>query len=162
MLLIALLRIVLCGIGLVALHACVESEDPALAFTEQAEIIDVHGCSPGYLELGEGENTTCIGDPQFTGGGAGDPGGGPSGPTGLGGPGGGGGGPGPIPDRKVCTGLEHSECYACCDYNLERVDGERCRRLRSPKRREKCWSEAEEILGKCQRSCPPAPRIALR
>jgi hypothetical protein len=53
-----------------------------------AEVIEVHGCRPGHLQLGEGDDMVCI-DPQdpFPGPGGGDgPGVGPgAGPTGGGG-----------------------------------------------------------------------------
>jgi hypothetical protein len=39
-----------------------------------AEVIIVYGCSPGYLELGQGENMTCIPDPSWDSGGGGGPG----------------------------------------------------------------------------------------
>jgi hypothetical protein len=53
-----------------------------------AEEIEVFGCSPGFLELGEGPNMVCIPDPRIFGGGGG---GGPVGPFDGGGDGGGNG-----------------------------------------------------------------------
>lgn len=47
-------------IGLVSLHACVESDDPAVAEQQQDERIEVHGCRPGTVELGEGDDFICI------------------------------------------------------------------------------------------------------
>lgn len=141
--------------------ACVDSDGLDLSSQEQAERIEIHACQPGYIEVGEGDDIVCV-DPWHGGG---DGGGG----GGVGGerePSGGGGGippsrrP-PIPEREDCSGLNHEECYACCDRNLERVDGERCRRIRSPEERATCWSEAEETLGRCQRACPSAPILTL-
>ena len=73
-------------LSLASLHACVESEE--LAEQQQAEIIEVHGCRPGFLEVGEGDNWTCILDPWW---GRGAGGGGEGGESGGGGGGGGGG-----------------------------------------------------------------------
>src|SRR6266516_1410431 len=59
-----------------------------------AEVIEVEGCRPGLLQLGEGEDMVCI-DPNdpWAGGGGGDGGGGPPGGGSSGsGPSGGGGG----------------------------------------------------------------------
>jgi hypothetical protein len=55
--------------------------------SQEGEVINVGGCSPGYLQLGEGDSMTCIPDPTLPLGG-GDYGGG----GGLGGGIGGGGG----------------------------------------------------------------------
>ena len=63
-----------------------------------AEVIEVGGCRPGFLQLGEGENMVCI-DPNDPWGGGGDGGNGSSGGGSSGGGGGGGGTP-PKPTPK--------------------------------------------------------------
>jgi hypothetical protein len=135
-------------LSLASLHACVDSED--LAEQQQAEMIEVHGCRPGFLEVGEGDNWTCILDPWWGRGGGGGGGGG-GGERGGGGGGGDGGGPGPKPDRKQC-GPEMGErgCLDCCLYNNMHVDGWECNRKRTAKAREKCWQEANRELSRCQ------------
>ena len=66
--------------------------------------------------------------------------------------------PRPIPAPRECSG-EHEECYACCDWNVDKVWGERCRRLPRDERRA-CWGDAERLRGNCQRGCPgPGPII---
>jgi hypothetical protein len=144
--------------GLVSLHACVYPDDLASAELEQSEIIEVHGCGPGTIGNGE----VCI-DPLEGGGDGG--GGGFTG--GEGGPvdgGGGGADPYPIPAPKDCTQeLSYEACYQCCDWNVDKVWGERCRRLpdRSKKQRKAralCWETAERLRGECQAACP---RIAV-
>jgi hypothetical protein len=54
-----------------------------------AEVIEVYGCTPGFLPLGEGENMICIPDPTVFGGNGGgsDGGGTDGGPPGRGGAG---------------------------------------------------------------------------
>jgi hypothetical protein len=142
-----------------ALTACMNSDDPGLAEQQQAEIIEVHACQPGYIEVGDGRDLVCI-DPWDRGGGGGGGlggGGGPAGP--VGGerePTGGGGGadPNPIPTPRGCTvEADHERCYACCDWNVDKVWGERCRRLPRRERRT-CWEDAERRRGDCQRWCP--------
>lgn len=131
--------------AIVSLHACVGSDVDSddIRIVDQAETIEVHGCRPGWLELGG----TCI-DPWPGGGGGGgggvSPGPGPSG-------GGGGGGPGPKPNRKQC-GPEMGEqgCLDCCYYNHDHVDGWECRKKKTPKAQEKCWQEAVNELSRCQ------------
>jgi len=81
--------------GLVSLHACIDSDD--IGSAEQAEIIEVHGCRPGYWDIGDG---ICV-DPWPGGGGGG---GGPTG--GESGPGGGGGGGGQPSDHRADTGTQ--------------------------------------------------------
>ena len=51
----------------------------------------VHSCSPGFLEVGDGDNATCIEDPSWGWGGGPGPVGGERVPSGGGGGGGGGG-----------------------------------------------------------------------
>lgn len=150
-----------------AVHACADPED--LGELQQAEIIEVHGgCPPGTI----GNGQICV-DPLEGGGGGGGPGpsggegepGGPGGP----GPGGGGGGgadPYPIPAPKDCTQeITHETCVQCCDWNVEKVWGERCRRMpgRTKKQRQEkrlCWGDAEDRRGACQRECPPITAVA--
>jgi len=48
--------------------ACVDAGDPEVGARQQDERIEVNGCSPGFLELGEGDNLTCIGDRSWSGG----------------------------------------------------------------------------------------------
>jgi len=43
-----------------------------------AEVIEVYGCNPGFVPLGEGENMVCIPDPTLGGDGGPGDGGGPS------------------------------------------------------------------------------------
>jgi len=56
--------------------------------SQGGEVINVHGCPPGFLGLGEGESMTCIADPTY-GDGGGLPGGGTGGVSFGGGDGGG-------------------------------------------------------------------------
>jgi hypothetical protein len=136
--------------GLVLLQACVDSDD--IGSAEQAEIIEVHGCRPGYWDIGDG---ICVDPWPGGGGGGGGPTGGESGPGGPGPGGGGGGGPTtPIPDRKDCTGLGVRECEECCYFNFRYVDGERCNRMKkgSEKRRQ-CQERAAEENARCLREC---------
>jgi hypothetical protein len=162
--------------GLVSLHACTDTDDPDVGTKQQNEIIEIHGgCPPGTIGNGE----ICV-DPLEGGGspgGGGGPTGGDGGPGGPGGPGPGGGGgggsgcpsgggggcgadPHPIPAPKDCTlEVNHEACHACCDWNVDKVWGERCRRLprRTKKQRKEkavCWETAERLRGECQRGCP--------
>lgn len=83
-------------------------------------------------------------DPGDTGGGYGG-GGGP----------GGGADPHPIPAPRDCTAEPtHEQCYACCDWNVDKVWGERCRRIKDRGERRQCWADAESRRGDCQRGCP--------
>jgi len=63
--------------------------------------------------------------------------------------------PKPIPAPRECSGT-HEECYACCDWNVDKVWGERCRRIPRKKRDERrvCWEDAERRRSDCQRGCP--------
>lgn len=71
-----------------------------------------------------------------------------------GGDGGRGADPNPIPAPKDCTvETDHEACYQCCDWNVDKVWGERCRRL-PMREREPCWADAENRRGDCQRKCP--------
>jgi hypothetical protein len=147
----------------VAIQACVGADDPEVGERAQSERIEVHSCRPGTLELGEGDDMICV-EPW--------PGGmWPRGPDDIGhertpigvpGSGGGGGGadPYPIPSPKDCTQeISHEACHACCDWNVDKVWGERCRRLpnrtkEQRKERALCWETAERLRGECQRECP--------
>jgi hypothetical protein len=147
---------------MVSLHACVDSDDLAPAELEQAEIIEVHGCGPGTIGNGE----ICI-DPLEGGGeGGGGPTGGEGGPGGPGPGGGGGADPYPIPAPKDCTQeVSYETCVHCCDWNVEKVWGERCRRMpqRTKKQRKDralCWEDAENRRRACQRECPPITTVA--
>jgi hypothetical protein len=144
------------------LQACTVSEEPATSEQEQAEVIEVHGCRPGFWQLDDG---TCIEPPRGGGGGPG-PTGGERGPgergPGAGGGGGGGGGDRahrrPIPSPRDCTvETDHEACMQCCDWNVDKVWGERCRRIPERNREERrlCWIDAEQRRSECQRPCPP-------
>lgn len=85
------------------------------------------------------------------------------GPGHIGEDGGGGGGghgsgvadPHPIPAPRDCTAEPtHEQCYACCDWNVDEVWGERCRRIKDRGERKRCWADAENRRGDCQRGCP--------
>jgi hypothetical protein len=103
-----------------------------------AERIEVYGCNPGFLELGEGENMVCIPDPSW-GGGGGAPHGGEHEPTG-GGPGSGGGGgrprpPSPAERKKLCKQCKANadKCLAqaqlaerTCSNNAKTMAASRC------------------------------------
>jgi hypothetical protein len=78
----------------------------------------------------------------------------------TGGGGGGGADPNPIPSPKDCTvGTDHEACYQCCNWNVDKVWGEQCRRMpgRTKKQRQQkalCWERAEALRGECQAACP--------
>jgi len=67
-----------------------------------------------------------------------------------------GGGPGPKPDRKPCENLGQfptvESCKECCLYNYDHVDGWECRR-KPERQRNRCWQEAIEKMGRCNRQC---------
>jgi hypothetical protein len=105
---------------LITLHACTDSDDPAepqQAELQQAEIIEVHGCSPGWIDDGY----RCI-DPWHGGGWGPGPGdvGGPERVPGGGRGGGGGadGGGDPAPASKWT-------CDASCNVQQAKP-GARC------------------------------------
>jgi hypothetical protein len=81
-------------------------------------------------------------------------------PGGGGGGGGGGADPNLIPAPKDCTQEASRElCLDCCDWNVEKVWGERCRRLpnRTKKDRDerrRCWEDAERRRSDRHRGCP--------
>lgn len=100
-----------------------------LAFRmRREETIVVHSCSPGFLEVGEGDNATCIEDPSWGWGGGGGgfggeervPGGGPAegGPGGCSSGAGGGCGGDPPPARPW-------KCNASCNV-VQDDPGARC------------------------------------
>ena len=145
------MKIIRIYIALGFLSACAMSENPTTSEQEQAEILEVHGCRPGLLQVGD----ECV-DPRGGGGGGPGPTGGERGPTDGGGGGGGGGGadPNPIPTPRDCTvETDHEACMQCCDWNVDNVWGERCRRIPRKERRT-CWEDAEMRRGVCQRGCP--------
>jgi hypothetical protein len=154
---------------LAPLAACTDEPESEVAEVQQDERIEVHACRPGWL----GDGDVCI-DPWHMGGG-GEGGGGGSrertpggGPGGHGGPaeGGHGADPYPIPSPKDCTQeISLETCVQCCDWNVEKVWGERCRRMpqRTKKQRAErrlCWADAEDRRGACQRECPPTTAVA--
>lgn len=121
-----------------------DGEDP------DGEVIEVEGEAP-FDPNWEGPDQGAPadqGEPSGGGGGYGGSGEPSDGAT---------GGPGDQPERKECTpDLGHEGCYACCMYNHEHVDGWECRRKKSKKAKARCWREASDTLGQCQRGCPPA------
>ena len=79
--------------------------------SQGGEVINIGGCSPGFLQLGEGSSMTCIPDPTLPGGGGDIGGGGGVGGVGFGGGGGSGSGaPGYHP-------TEGGKCHADSGYN---------------------------------------------
>jgi hypothetical protein len=98
---------------IVSLTACLEPTDPATTEQEQNEIIEVHGCRPGWLQVGE----ECV-DPRGGGPGGGGPTGGEREPRGPGtGGGGGGGGPGHTMDPEPDRNKDRRSCYDWCDWS---------------------------------------------
>jgi hypothetical protein len=74
-----------------------------------------------------------------------------------GGDGGSGADPNPIPAPRDCTvETSHDDCYACCDWNVDKVWGERCRRIpkRNKDERRLCWEGAEKRRSDCYLTCP--------
>ena len=67
------------------------------------------------------------------------------------------GGPGNKPARKNCTDQgtcpDVESCKKCCFYNNDHVDGWECRRKKTPAAQERCWREANEKMGQCNRQC---------
>jgi hypothetical protein len=119
-------------IGLVALHACVGSDEPTVGERQQDEVID-----------GPGEA-----DP--TGGGGGrevrTPGGGRAPPP----------APPPMqgPEREDCSEFTTpSACTACCERNFDNVDTPKCK----GKHDRLCWVNAISIMAACIHDCPPEP-----
>ena len=74
--------------------------------------------------------------------------------------------PYPIPAPKDCTKeLTHETCMQCCDWNVDKVWGERCRRIpkKNKEERKLCWIEAENRRSECQMPCPrPDPIVTIR
>jgi hypothetical protein len=60
---VQLIKIIRIPMLLVALGACMDPADPATTEQEQDETIEVHGCRPGYIDVGEGDDMVCI-DPS--------------------------------------------------------------------------------------------------
>jgi hypothetical protein len=90
---------------------------------KMAEEIEVFGCRPGFIQIGEGANMVCV-DPTDPFGTRGHDGGGPSnGGGGHGEPGGGSGsGDGPCPKAPKCV------CHPACAEKA----GDRCRLVSTP------------------------------
>lgn len=82
-------------------------------------------------------------------------------------PGGSGGEPYPVPAPRDCTTEPTLEqCLTCCDWNVEKVWGENCRRMpgRTKKQRKEkalCWERAERLRGECQAACPRGPSVTI-
>jgi hypothetical protein len=155
---------VLCALAC-ATFGCATPDAVEMSAEEQATWND-DGEAPGEVIEVEGEL-----DPNWEGPDQGAPGntypgepsGGGGGGNGGAGPGaGGGGGPGKQPIRKECGPDQgHEECYACCYYNHDHVDGWKCRRIKNDNKRRECWEKAAKTLGDCQRGCPPPPVITI-
>ena len=151
-------------ICLVSLCACTDPEDFATSEQSQAELIEIVECRPGFLTLGEGVNTVCIPDPAWD---AADRSGRlePDLSDRSGGPGSDHGADDTStnadskPARMDCSGLDREDCYACCYYNYDEVDGWECRKLRNRVSRKLCWIDAGIVLGACQAACPPDPGV---
>ena len=62
----------------------------------------------------------------------------------------------PIPPERDCTKEPDAEtCKLCCDWNADRVWGERCRRIKDERKRNACWWDLEnKKRPECQRACP--------
>jgi hypothetical protein len=132
----------------IGIAACVDSEDPALTEQQQAETIEVHGCQPGYIEIGEGRNKTCV-EPWWGegGGGGGGPVGGEREPSGGGG--GGGGGDRAPASKWTCDAscnVQEDEPGATCP---DRVTG----RGTGPSSRQACLAAQRDANSKVPRGC---------
>lgn len=144
-------------------------EDEEVSETEQA-MWDGSGEAEGETILVQGGLDPCWAGRCWPSSWPTDPG--PSN-TGDGGHGGGGGigrgdtgkaDPHPIPAPRDCTAEATRElCLDCCDWNVENVWGERCRRLpEKDQRRRLCWEEAEARRADCHRMCPnPGPILTI-
>ena len=152
------MRMLLLSIGLTSLCACFDAGDPGVTSIQQGEIIEVHACQPGYLEIGDGDARVCVdpwhGDGDQHGGGPGrQPGSEPSTP-------GGGGGtppaptpkPRPPPIREDCSDYDlPADCKACCERNYWDIDVPECQKNPSSL----CWETAILVYGHCDKSCEP-------
>jgi hypothetical protein len=110
------------------------------------EVIEVYGCAPGFLQLGEGENMVCI--PSWGGDGGGGTGGGPGpgdGPTGPPGPEG-----EPAATRCGCE-VRDTRCRARARAN--RAKHARCEREIAKCVEDYCKGKTHAELGECEKSC---------
>lgn len=146
--------VVICAIGL---QACVDTDDPApsQAATSQVdsappqaelqrEIIDVHGCRPGFLQVGD----VCV-DPWPGGPGGGGPTGGEGGPSGPGGGGGGGGDPGPDATKWTCD----VSCHLVPAKPGARCEGFVTGRGTGPSSEDACDAAKRDANSKVPRDC---------
>lgn len=147
--------------GLVSLHACTDADDPALGQQEQeqrAETIEVHGCSPGWIDDGY----QCI-DTWHGGGwapGPGDVGGRERDPSGGGGRGGagpaeGGGGGVSYMDPEPDHDKDRKSCWDWCAWDRRQCEKE-CKH-RHPERdfneRNRCIRSCDTKLKACKADC---------
>jgi hypothetical protein len=154
-------------IGLVALQACASSDVPGLTEKQQDEVIEVHGCQPGYIEVGDGEDRVCVdpwhGDGPDPADGGGRGGREPSTP--------GGGGntqpqpPPPQPPKprptphEDCSDYDHpADCKECCERNYWNIDVPECQQHPSSL----CWETAILVYGKCKHDCEPKKKPCPR
>jgi hypothetical protein len=173
---------VLLGCACLASCLSVEPDDLSLGEHEQAEIIEVHGCRPGWLQHGD----VCV-DPTEGGGDGGGGGptgaeggpGGPGGPGPGGGPGGGtgcptgGGGCGRTMDPEPDHNKDRKSCFDWCDWNKRQCIKECRSQFPDPywyKRnkciRDRCDNHEDPNIGHkecrldCQRRFPERPAVA--
>jgi hypothetical protein len=119
-------------------------------FAMRNEEIEVFGCAPGFLQLGEGSTMTCIPDPSWGGGGDSGGGGGggvPAEPSGgLGGP------PVDVDDATRCgCPISDWACRAQAAYN--RLKHNRCLEAIEKCVSEQCEGKHHGELGKCEDDC---------
>jgi hypothetical protein len=170
---IQIVKIIRFPMMMVALGACLDSGEPATSDMQQGEIIEVHGCRPGLLQIGE----ECI-DPRGGGPGGGGPTGGEREPRGPGtGGGGGGGGPDRAMDPEPDRNKDRRSCEDWCSWNMRQCIKECWHRYPDPVRdfwtRTVCITECEckesddpnhgleACRGDCQRRFPERPRTAV-
>jgi hypothetical protein len=137
-------RALICLIGLLHLPACITADDPDVAELQQDEIIEVHGCRPGFWELGDG---TCV-DPwpwHPGGGGGGGPIGGERRPAGPGGGGGGGGGGAGGPGANI------TDPSIYIQYTT--VGGVVCRAV--------CWAAGSAVCAAVATSCAIGSTVTI-
>jgi hypothetical protein len=150
-----------CVVALTLLLFACTDQDPSLSLSDreqaewnggpddpEGEEIEIEGGGTGWPDWWF-PGPIDVPDPGDTG--DGPYGGGP-------GPGSGTADPHPIPAPKDCT--EHifrEPCMDCCDWNVDNVWGERCRRIPKNRKDERaqCWKDAEKRRADCYRACPP-------
>jgi len=150
------------AVGCVAVDSAEEAENANLSEAEQA-VWDGSGEAEGETVIIQGGLDSCWAGLCWPSNWPTDPGpgytgdDGPGGGRGPGGDPGDHGGPGGKPARKNCTDVgkypDVESCKQCCFYNNDHVDGWTCRRKKTPAARAKCWREANEKMGKCNRQC---------